>query len=93
MSTASLPSYRYEPRDTEHLLAARRTPYGANGASDANFVKNSRTGGVILRLSGQRAGATLPEYGRAGVVEGTVELKPEIAEGALSVDVKVRTCV
>ena len=88
MSTASLPSYRYEPRDTEHLLAAHRGPYGNNGASDESFVKNSRTGGVVLRLSGQPAGATLPEYGRAGVVEGTVELKPELADGALNVEVK-----
>lgn len=87
MSTTSLPSYRYEPRDTEHLLAARRRPHGAS--SESNFVKNSRNGGVALQLSGQRAGATLPEYGRAGIVEGTVALKPGSTEGAHSVEVKV----
>ncbi|KAL5487965.1 hypothetical protein ACEPAI_6073 [Sanghuangporus weigelae] len=83
MSTASLPSYHFAPRDTEHLLASRpivRRPQG-------NFVKNSRSGGVVLRLSNQQDDATLPEYGRGGILEGTVELKNP--ESIQSVEVKI----
>ncbi|KAH8118425.1 hypothetical protein DFH11DRAFT_1723335 [Phellopilus nigrolimitatus] len=83
MSTASLPSYHYELPDTEQLLAQRpraRRPQG-------NFVKNSRSGGVVLRLVGQNDDVTLPEYGRGGLVEGTVELKN--VDSVLSVDVKI----
>ena len=84
MSTASLPSYHYEPQDTEqrlahHLHAARRPP--------GTFVKNSRNGGVSLRLIGQLDDATLPEYGRNAFVDGTVELRN--TDTVQSVEVKV----
>ena len=86
MSTASLPSYHYEPRDTEQLLAQRLVHRRTQG----NFVKNSKIGGVVLRLTGQQDNATLPEYGRAGVVEGMVELKS--VDNIVSVDIKVSSC-
>lgn len=86
MSTASLPSYHFEPQAAEQRLAQRlhvRRPQG-------NFVKNSRTGGVVLRLENQHDDASLPEYGRGAFVEGTVELRN--VEGIQSVEVKVRYC-
>ncbi|EJD01352.1 uncharacterized protein FOMMEDRAFT_169490 [Fomitiporia mediterranea MF3/22] len=82
-STASLPSYHYEPRETEHLLAQRLRVHRPR----SDFVKNSRNGGVVLRLTGQRDDATLPEYGRGALVEGIVELKN--VDTVLSVDVKI----
>ncbi|THH11736.1 hypothetical protein EW145_g485 [Phellinidium pouzarii] len=83
MSTASLPSYHFEPQDTEHLLAQRLRTHRPQG----DFVKNSRSGGVVLRLTGQQDGATLPEYGRGGLVEGTIELRN--IDSVQSVDVKI----
>ena len=41
-------------------------------------------------VPGQRDNATLPEYGRAGVVEGMVELKS--VDNIVSVDIKVSSC-
>ena len=84
MSTASLPSYHFEPQDTEqrlaqHLRDARR-PSG-------NFVKNSKKGGVVLRLGGQLNGVTLPEYGRNALVDGTVEMRN--TDSVQTVEVKV----
>ncbi|KAI5123381.1 hypothetical protein M0805_006089 [Coniferiporia weirii] len=87
MSTASLPSYHYEPRDAEQLLAQRLLPQRPQG----NFVKNSRSGGVSLRLTGQHDDVDLPEYGRGGIVEGTVELKN--VDSVLSVDVKIEGAI
>ncbi|KAL5527475.1 hypothetical protein ACEPAG_6266 [Sanghuangporus baumii] len=83
MSTASLPSYHLAPRDTEYLLASRPRVQRPQG----NFVKNSRSGGVVLRFSNQQDNATLPEYGRGGTLEGTVELKNP--ESIQSVEVKI----
>jgi hypothetical protein len=58
-----------------------------DGRSLGNFVKNSRNGGVSLKLTGQDNDALLPEYGRAASVQGTVEiLKGEFVQ---SVEVKV----
>ena len=87
MSTASLPSYRAETRDTERLLAQRlhvRRP-------QSNFIKNSRSGGLALRLIAQQedvATDRLPEYSPGAVIEGTLNLKN--ADSVQSVDVKVR---
>lgn len=50
-------------------------------------MKNSRTGGVVLRLTGQHDDATLPEYSRGALIDGTVELKN--TESILSIEVKV----
>lgn len=87
MSTASLPSYHYEPQAAElRLLLRQRAGSGAR-RPDSEFIKNSKNGGVVLRLSGQDGSAALPEYGRGAIVEGTVELaKPESVQ---SVEVKV----
>lgn len=86
MSTTSLPSYHADTRDNEHLLASRlrvRRPY-------STFVKNSRSGGVVLRLQGQQdtTVAGLPEYGPGAIIEGTVELRS--ADSVQSADIKVR---
>lgn len=83
MSTASLPSYHFEPQDTEQRLAHRLHIHRPQG----NFIKNSRTGGIVLRLANQHDDASLPEYGRSASVEGNVELKN--GEGIQSVEVKV----
>ncbi|TDL22185.1 hypothetical protein BD410DRAFT_788900 [Rickenella mellea] len=77
MSTASLPSYHYELQDAEQRLAHRERN-AVRPRPSGNFVKNSRSGEIILRLAGQKDDATLPEYGRGATVDGTVELtKPD----------------
>ena len=83
MSTASLPSYHYEPQESEQRLAQRLRAH----RPQSSFVKISRSGGLILRLSGQRDDATLPEYGRGAFVEGTVELRN--VDSVQAVEVKV----
>ena len=85
-SQTSLPSYHYEPQETEQRLAQHlRT---REGRSLGSFVKNSRNGGVTLRLSGQDNDAVLPEYGRGACVDGTIEILK--GESIQSVEVKVR---
>ena len=82
MSTASLPSYHhYEPHTNGAGVYGER-PSG-------QFIKNSRIGGVVLRLSGQRDGAALPEYGRGSRVEGTVEIPVKSTDSVSTVEVKV----
>jgi len=78
------PSYSAEPAYHEQRIALadrlRPRPSG-------NFIKESKGGGVRLRLNAQEDNVALPVYGSNGVVEGTVELsKPE---GVTSVEVKV----
>lgn len=95
MSTASLPSYvapsfdrtpsySAEPHEYEQRIALadrlRPRPSG-------NFVKESKNGGVKLRLSAQEDNLALPVYGSGGRVEGTVELTKPSSVG--SVEVKV----
>ncbi|PPQ92855.1 hypothetical protein CVT25_004343 [Psilocybe cyanescens] len=95
MSTASLPSYiapslhntpsySAEPHQYEQRLAfadrARPRPSG-------DFVKESKGGGVRLRLTAQDDNATLPIYGSSDAVEGTVELTK--TEAVTSVEVKI----
>lgn len=55
-----------------------------------NFVKNSRNGGVVLKLSGQHDDVTIPEYGRGASVDGTVELVNVKLDGIQSIEVTVR---
>ncbi|KAI0917450.1 hypothetical protein AcW1_007354 [Taiwanofungus camphoratus] len=94
MSTTSLPSYvpppfsrtptyTAEPQAYEQRLALnllRQRPSG-------DFVKQSKTGGVSLRLIEQEDHVNLPVYGCGDSVEGTVDLaKPD---NAASVEVKL----
>lgn len=85
-SQSSLPSYHYEPQESEQLIAQHLRARDVR--SLGSFVKNSRTGGVSLRLSGQEDKVALPEYGRAAAVEGTIEISK--GESIQSVEVKVR---
>lgn len=78
-----IPSYTAEPGNFEHRIALgdrlRIRPSG-------NFIKESKGGGVRLRLSSQEENIALPLYGASDVVEGVVELsKPE---GVTSVEVQ-----
>ena len=98
MSTASLPSYipptnnpapssSYEPQESEQILAVadssvRHRPTGT-------FVKQSKNGQLILRLSGQQTDATVPSYGINTMVEGVVEVTR--TDGITRVEVKVRS--
>ncbi|KZT64274.1 hypothetical protein DAEQUDRAFT_43057 [Daedalea quercina L-15889] len=77
------PVYTAEPQAYEQRLALNRI----RERPSTEFVKQSKTGGVSLRLSEQEDKATLPVYGCGDSVEGTVELaKPESAS---SVEVRV----
>ena len=77
------PVYTPEPQAYEQRLALNRI----RERPSTEFVKQSKTGGISLRLSEQADNASLPVYGCGDSVEGTVELaKPE---SATSVDVRV----
>jgi hypothetical protein len=52
-------------------------------------VKQSRNGGVSLRLSAQADDATLPVYGSGASVRGTVDLSESRLEGLASVEIRV----
>lgn len=78
------PSYSVEPQDSERRIALadrqRARPSG-------NFVKESKGGGVRLRLTSQEENIDLPVYGVADRVSGTVELSK--TENVTCVEVKV----
>ncbi|KAF9483515.1 hypothetical protein BDN70DRAFT_799620 [Pholiota conissans] len=78
------PSYSLEPHDYERRIALadrlRPRPSG-------NFVKESKGGGVRLRLTAQEDNVELPVYGLGDHVSGTVELSK--TEGITSVEVKI----
>ncbi|KAJ6496127.1 hypothetical protein C8R45DRAFT_823226 [Mycena sanguinolenta] len=78
------PSYYAEPGLHEQRLAmnARSLPQ-----STGNFVKESKHGGIMLRLLGQEDNVDLPVYSSGAVVEGTVELSK--TDSVSSVDFKV----
>ncbi|CAA7262955.1 unnamed protein product [Cyclocybe aegerita] len=95
MSTASLPSYvapsvnripsySAEPHNHEQRIALadrlRPRPSGT-------FIKESKGGGVRLRLNAQEDNAPLPIYGAGSQVEGYVDLSK--LEGITSVEVKI----
>lgn len=95
MSTTSLPSYTApllgrtpsytaEPQAFEQRLALnvlRPRPSG-------EFTKQSKGGGISLRLFAQEDGATLPTYGHGASIEGTIEVaRPE---GVNAVEVKIK---
>ena len=97
MSTVDLPSYSGCPSHSD-----RTPPYSAEPQRDelriavadrhrslpsGNFIKESKGGGVILRLNAQEDNVELPVYGLGGQVTGTVELSK--TEAVQSVEVKV----
>src|SRR5712671_878432 len=89
------PSYSAQPHLHETRLAEGHlpspysvTPSMAPRRPAAEFVKDSRRGGLRLRLSGQASNVTVPVFGIREPVEGAVELlKPE---GLVFVAVRVR---
>lgn len=84
LSFSRTPSYSEEPQAYEQRLAWNVAAPRPSG----EITKQSRSGGVSLRFSGQESNASLPIYGHNGIVEGTVEVaKPE---GVHAVEVKVR---
>lgn len=89
MSTASLPSYRYEPRDSEHLLSRRRQ---VREAPRGNFSRNTKSGGLVMRLTGLESENSLPEYNPGEIARGVLELKSQPLGSIISVDVKVSFC-
>ena len=78
-----IPSYTAEPQAYEQRLALnvlRARPVG-------EFSKQSKGGGISLRLFDQHDNAVLPVYGHATPIEGMVEIaRPE---GVHAVEVKV----
>ena len=85
MSTASLPSYRYEPRASENLLYRRRIREAPRG----NFSRNTKSGGLLMRLTGLESETSLPEYSPGETARGVLELKSLPLSSVLSVDIKV----
>lgn len=78
------PTYTAEPHVDEARIAFglrnRSLPIG-------NFIKESKGGGVILRLNAQEDDVELPVYGLNGQVDGVVELLK--IDSVESVEVKV----
>ena len=98
MSTSSLPSYVDRPAlaraptyTNEPAAHEQRLAYTAllGPGANASFVKQSKHGGVSLRLTRQAEEAALPIYSQGVPVEGTVNLSESKAEGIESVEVKV----
>lgn len=99
MSFASLPHYTGSPLIIpSHLQSLAVTD--AHGHNDqrtdsdendsvAEFVKQTRNGGISLHLLSPEGNASLPTYGHSGTVEGTVIISRP--EDIISVDVKVCT--
>ena len=87
-SLSRIPSYSAEPQAYEQRLAwTMRVPASRPGPS-AEFVKQSKSGGISLRLKDQEQNAPLPVYGCGALVTGTVDLAK--TEGVAAVEVKVR---
>lgn len=80
------PTYTAAPQAHEYRLAlnARLRP----NRPPREFVKQTKNGGVSLRLVGQDEQATLPVYGFGASVQGTVDINK--TEGIASVEVQVR---
>lgn len=89
MSTLSLPTY-FGPlplsRAPSYIEEARNGVINDQGYPPfGSFIKESRSGAVILRLSGQEDKVELPIYRNR--VEGSVELSK--TDGVESVELKV----
>ncbi|EPQ51092.1 hypothetical protein GLOTRDRAFT_118131 [Gloeophyllum trabeum ATCC 11539] len=103
MSTASLPSYTpvpehlhtpvYSelPQPDEYRLAVTNPPrsrsHSRQRPAAGGFVKQSKIGGVSLRLAQQDGDASMPEYGCGSSVDGEVTISK--TDGVQSVEVKI----
>ncbi|EKM51698.1 uncharacterized protein PHACADRAFT_261993 [Phanerochaete carnosa HHB-10118-sp] len=95
MSTTSLPSYTApllgrtptytaEPQASEQRLALSVLQPRPSG----EFTKQSKGGGVSLRLFAQENGTALPTYGHSASIDGAIDIaKPE---GVNAVEVKIK---
>ena len=79
------PSYTAIPRTHEYRLA--HNPHLRPDRPPRSFVKQTKSGNVSLRLVGQDDRVSLPTYGLAASVQGTVEIGK--TEGITSVEVQV----
>ena len=83
-SSSHIPSYSAVPSPNERRLAlndrSRSRPRG-------EFVKQTKSGDITLRLSRQDGRAALPEYGCGMAVEGSVDILK--TDGVTRVEVKV----
>jgi hypothetical protein len=80
----AVPAYSVSPRPTERILAAtarsrRRTPTGV-------FVRSNSL--ITLALREQEEDASMPSYGRQGVISGDIGLS--CTQGVQAVYIKVR---
>jgi hypothetical protein len=79
------PSYSAQPRRYEERLAVAQRPLPRPAGF---FVKQSKYGGLSLRLAGQQDDARTPVYGCGSTVEGTVSVHK--ADNISAVEIKVR---
>lgn len=92
--TASLPTYvrRPVPSYTTHPAAHEQrlalAERAVNISHRGEFVKQSKSGGVTLRLAGQDREAALPGYGCGAIVDGMVCMTK--SDNVSSVEIKVR---
>lgn len=79
------PTYTATPQAHEHRLAynTRLNP----NRSPREYVKQTRNGGVSLRLAGQDDQLTFPVYGYGAAVEGTLDIHKR--DGITSVEVQI----
>jgi hypothetical protein len=82
--SAAVPAYSVIPRPSERILAAtecsrRRTPTGV-------FLRSNNL--ITLALREQEQDASMPLYGRHGVISGDIGLN--CTQGVQSVYIKVR---
>lgn len=79
------PTYTAAPQAHEYRIAynARLNP----NRSPLEFVKQTKNGGVSLRLSGQDDQVTLPVYGYGASVEGTLDIHKR--DGITSVEIQI----
>ncbi|KAG2066328.1 hypothetical protein BDR04DRAFT_1106894 [Suillus decipiens] len=79
------PTYTAAPQAHEFRLA--HNPRLNPNRPSREFVKQTRNGGVSLRLAGQSDHVTLPVYGFGASVEGTLEVHKR--DGITSVEVQI----
>jgi len=90
MSTASLPTYSrpVSDRAPSYTTEPQFAMINAQGCLPSGvFLKESKAGGVVIRLGYQEENVDLPVYGLGSRVEGAVELSK--TDPVESVEVKV----
>ncbi|KAH8085416.1 hypothetical protein BXZ70DRAFT_1002312 [Cristinia sonorae] len=84
-SLTNVPTYSAEPQAYEQRLA-----WVARNGLGVDFVKQSKNGGLGLRLKGQEENAALPVYGYGAVISGRVEIADsKKGDGLVAVEIKI----